>query len=70
MIPKQYIIEWSETAPWINNYQIEQDLVIERSSDCILEEGKKVVSQKNGESKEILTFQELRVGILVQYFDI
>ncbi|GMU87671.1 MAG: hypothetical protein AMXMBFR48_29120 [Ignavibacteriales bacterium] len=34
MIPKQYITEWSATAPWVNNYQIEQDLVIER---CIVE---------------------------------
>ncbi|MCK6613630.1 MAG: nucleotidyl transferase AbiEii/AbiGii toxin family protein [Ignavibacteriaceae bacterium] len=34
MIPKQYITEWSATAPWVNNYQIEQDLIIER---CIVE---------------------------------
>lgn len=43
MIPKQYITEWSDRAPWINNYQIEQDLVIERSvveifSDELLKE--------------------------------
>lgn len=34
MIPKGFIIEWSKTAPWINNYQVEQDLVIER---CLIE---------------------------------
>lgn len=31
MIPKAYIIEWSKTAPWQNNFQIEQDLVIEKA---------------------------------------
>lgn len=31
MIPKAYITEWSKNAPWINNNQIEQDLVIERA---------------------------------------
>lgn len=31
MIPKGYITEWSKTAPWLNNYQVEQDLIIERA---------------------------------------
>jgi len=31
MIPKAYITEWSKNAPWINNYQVEQDLIIERA---------------------------------------
>lgn len=31
MIPKAYIIERSKTAPWLNNYQVEQDLIIERA---------------------------------------
>ena len=31
MIPKAYITEWSKKAPWVNNYQVEQDLIIERS---------------------------------------
>lgn len=31
MIPKAYIIEWSKTALWQNNFQIEQDLVIEKA---------------------------------------
>lgn len=31
MIPKAFITEWSKNAPWINNNQIEQDLIIERS---------------------------------------
>ena len=31
MIPKAYITEWSKNAPWVNNYQVEQDLIIERT---------------------------------------
>ena len=31
MIPKAYITEWSKNAPWVNNYQIEQDLIIEKA---------------------------------------
>ena len=31
MIPKAYITEWSKNAPWLNNNQIEQDLIIERT---------------------------------------
>ena len=31
MIPSNEIIKWSETAPWISNEQVEQDLVICRS---------------------------------------
>ena len=31
MIPKAYITEWSNKAPWVNNYQVEQDLIIERA---------------------------------------
>jgi predicted nucleotidyltransferase component of viral defense system len=31
MIPKAYITEWSKNAPWINNNQVEQDLIIERA---------------------------------------
>lgn len=31
MIPKSYITEWSKKVPWINNYQVEQDLIIERA---------------------------------------
>ena len=31
MIPKAYITEWSKNAPWVNNNQIEQDLIIERA---------------------------------------
>lgn len=30
MIPKAYITEWSKSAPWQQNFQIEQDLLIER----------------------------------------
>jgi len=31
MIPKAYITEWRKNAPWVNNYQVEQDLIIERT---------------------------------------
>lgn len=31
MIPRAYIIEWQKNAPWQNNAQVEQDLVIERA---------------------------------------
>lgn len=30
MIPRGYITEWSETAPWSNMHQVEQDLIISR----------------------------------------
>lgn len=31
MIPRRYILEWKEFAPWPDDAQIEQDLVIERA---------------------------------------
>lgn len=31
MIPQAYITEWRNKAPWAENYQVEQDLVIERA---------------------------------------
>lgn len=31
MIPKAYILEWQQFAPWQTNAQVEQDLVIERA---------------------------------------
>ncbi len=31
MIPKAYITEWSKNAPWTNNNQVEQDLILERA---------------------------------------
>ena len=31
MIPRRYIEEWKEYAPWPDNAQIEQDLIIERA---------------------------------------
>lgn len=43
MIPRRYIEEWKEYAPWPENSQVEQDLVIERAlveifSDSFLNE--------------------------------
>lgn len=31
MIPRRYIEEWKAFAPWPENAQVEQDLVIERA---------------------------------------
>ena len=31
MIPRRYIEEWREFAPWSENGQVEQDLIIERT---------------------------------------
>ena len=28
MIPQRYILEWKSIAPWTNDAQVEQDLVI------------------------------------------
>ena len=31
MIPRDYITEWRKQAPWIRDFQVEQDLVIARA---------------------------------------
>lgn len=31
MIPRDYITEWRREAPWVEDYQVEQDLVISRA---------------------------------------
>jgi len=31
MIPRDYITEWRSTAPWVEDFQVEQDLVISRA---------------------------------------
>jgi len=31
MIPESAIIEWRETVPWSEDYQVEQDLIISRA---------------------------------------
>ena len=31
MIPSQNIVEWSQTAPWAEQRQVEQDLIISRA---------------------------------------
>ncbi|MCX6336121.1 MAG: nucleotidyl transferase AbiEii/AbiGii toxin family protein [Bacteroidetes bacterium] len=35
MIPKAYIDEWRDCAPWQDAYQVEQDLIISRSLNAI-----------------------------------
>ena len=31
MIPRDYITEWRASAPWVPDWQVEQDLVISRA---------------------------------------
>jgi hypothetical protein len=31
MIPQSYIMAWRKKAPWQEDYQVEQDLIIERA---------------------------------------
>ena len=31
MIPRDYITEWRTHAPWVQDFQVEQDLVISRA---------------------------------------
>jgi hypothetical protein len=31
MIPQSYITAWRKQAPWQENYQVEQDLIIQRT---------------------------------------
>ena len=38
MIPRDYITEWRARAPWIDEFQIEQDLVISRALVVIFSE--------------------------------
>ena len=33
MIPRDYITEWRAHAPWVQDFQVEQDLVISRARD-------------------------------------
>ena len=30
MIPRDYITEWRRETPWVQDFQVEQDLVIEK----------------------------------------
>lgn len=39
MIPRRYIEEWKEFAPWHSDAQIEQDLIIERALVAIFSDG-------------------------------
>lgn len=38
MIPKAYITAWRNKAPWQEDYQVEQDLVIERALMVVYED--------------------------------
>jgi hypothetical protein len=31
MIPRDYISEWRSVAPWVQDHQVEQDLIISRA---------------------------------------
>ena len=48
MIPKIYITQWKKSVPWKNDYQVEQDLIIERALIEIF---------SNSELKEQLAFR-------------
>lgn len=36
MIPRDYITEWRAHAPWVQDFQVEEDLVISRALVAIL----------------------------------
>jgi hypothetical protein len=38
MIPKAYITAWRKKAPWLEDFQVEQDLIIERALMAIYED--------------------------------
>lgn len=48
MIPKAYIDEWRQHAPWRDDYQVEQDLIISRALNAIF---------SDAELKEKLAFR-------------
>jgi hypothetical protein len=62
MIPKAYIIEWSKTAPWLNNSQVEQDLIIERALVEIFSDNK--LKKHLCQLKKFLLKQGKEQGIL------
>lgn len=35
MIPRDYITEWRAEAPWVQDFQVEQDLIINRAMVAI-----------------------------------
>ena len=35
MIPRDYITEWRAEAPWVQDFQVEQDLIISRAMVAI-----------------------------------
>jgi len=35
VIPRDYVTEWRRQAPWVQDFQVEQDLVISRALVCI-----------------------------------
>lgn len=40
MIPTAYIMQWRDTAPWSNDSQVEQDLILSRAIICIFSNSK------------------------------
>lgn len=49
MIPRDYITEWRSEAPWVEDYQVEQDLVVSRALieifvDALVANGQEIVT--------------------------
>jgi hypothetical protein len=38
MIPKADIVAWRQTAPWVSDAQVEQDLIISRALVCMFQD--------------------------------
>ena len=39
MIPRDYVTEWRASAPWVQDFQVEQDLVISRALVALFSDG-------------------------------
>lgn len=59
MIPKAYIDEWRQHAPWQDDYQVEQDLIISRALNAIFSdtELKEKLAFRGGTALHKLFFQ-------------
>jgi len=51
MIPEAYITSWRKKVPWTENFQVEQDLIIERS---LVKQHSALVSGQKSKKKLVL----------------
>jgi hypothetical protein len=68
MIPQNYIIEWKNSAPWKDNAQVEQDLILSRAivalySDPILVPTPPVIEKVHG-----AIFERLEAAVYKGFF--